>query len=131
MPDKLADGRMPIQVRSCSMTLTLDEALLTLNDRLGQEVTAWMEVSHDTPLLIATGILENWSQETSTGPPSSGVEPQHFDLRGHYSLADARFDLSDPPIESVSERTNGLTFRFAGGARLVVTWSPMSEEGLV
>jgi hypothetical protein len=92
------------------MTLTLDEALLTLNDRLGQEVTAWMEVSHDTPLLIATGILENWS---------------------HYSLADARFDLSDPPIESVNQRTNGLTFRFTGGARLVVTWSPMSEEGLV
>jgi hypothetical protein len=113
------------------MTLTLDEALLMLNDRLGQEVTAWMEVSHDTPLLIATGILENWSQETSTGPHGSAAEPQHFDLRGHYSLADARFDLSDPPIESVSERTNGLTFRFSGGARLVVTWSPMSEEGLV
>jgi hypothetical protein len=113
------------------MTLTLDEALLTLNDRLGQEVTAWMEVSHETPLLIATGILENWSRETATDPLRSPGEPQHFDLRGHYSLADARFDLSDPPIESVSERTNGLTFRFAGGARLVVTWSPMSEEGLV
>jgi hypothetical protein len=113
------------------MTLTLDEALLTLNDRLGQEVTAWMEVSHETPLLIATGILENWSRETATDPLRSPGEPQHFDLRGHYSLADARFDLSDPPIESVSERKNGLTFRFAGGARLVVTWSPITEDDLV
>lgn len=111
--------------------MTLDEALLRLNDRLGQEVTAWMEVSHETPLLIATGILENWSQETATDPLASGADPPHFDLRGHYSLADARFDLSDPPVESVSERTNGLTFRFTGGARLVVTWSPMPEEDLV
>jgi hypothetical protein len=110
--------------------MTLDEALLTLNDRLGQEVTAWMEVSHETPLLIATGVLENWSQETTADPLTAG-EPQHFDLRGHYSLADARFDLSDPPIDSVSERTNGLTFRFTGGARLIVTWSPIGEEDLV
>jgi len=113
------------------MTMTLDEALLTLNDRLGQEVTAWMEVNHDTPLLIATGLLENWSHETTPDPLGSGGEPHHFDLRGHYSLADARFDLSDPPIESVSERTNGLTFRFKGGARLVVTWPPASQEDLV
>jgi hypothetical protein len=113
------------------MTMTLDEALLTLNDRLGREVTAWMEVSHDTPLLIATGILENWSKETARGSVVPGEDPPHFDLRGHYSLADARFDLSDPPIESVSERPNGLTFRFTGGARLVVTWSPRPEEDLV
>jgi hypothetical protein len=112
------------------MAMSLDEALLTLNDRLGREVTAWMEVSHDTPLLIATGVLENWSQETAHAS-LAGDDPPHFDLRGHYSLGDARFDLSDPPIESVSERTNGLTFRFTGGARLVVTWPPSPQEGLV
>lgn len=109
------------------MTMTLDEALLTLNDRLGHEVTAWVEVTHDTPLLIATGLLENWSQET-TGVPVEGA-PTHFDLRGHYSLADARFDLSDAPVESVSERENGLTFRIEGGARLVVTWLPVLDRG--
>ncbi len=112
------------------MAMTLDEALLTLNDRLGQEVTAWVEVTHETPLLIATGLLENWSHETS----SSGlIEPtaQHFDLRGHYSIADARFDLSDAPVEMVSERTDGLTFRLVGGARLVVTWTPKVEGDLV
>jgi hypothetical protein len=114
------------------MTMTLDEALLTLNDRLGQEVTAWFEVTHETPLLIATGILENWSRETSPEELLAGEPPpRHFDLRGHYSLADARFDLSDPPIESVTQRTNGLTFRFTGGARLIVTWSPMPEGDLV
>src|SRR5688572_31876513 len=113
------------------MAMSLDEALLTLNDRLGQEVTAWVEVSHDSPLLIASGLLENWSHETS----SSGVlEPsaaQHFDLRGHYSIADARFDLSDAPVEMVSERQDGLTFRLTGGARLVVTWTPKIEGDLV
>lgn len=110
------------------MALTLDEALLSLNDRLGQEVTAWVEVDHDAPLLIATGLLENWSRET-TEPL---LDPaQHFDLRGHYSIGDARFDLSEAPVEMVSERTNGLTFRIDGGVRLVVTWPPAIEGDLV
>jgi hypothetical protein len=114
------------------MTMSLDEALLTLNDRLGQEVTAWMEVSHETPLLIATGQLENWSRETTAETLLAGDAPApHFDLRGHYSLADARIDLSDPPLEAVTERPNGLTFRFTGGARLVVTWPAASEDDLV
>lgn len=102
--------------------MTLDEALLSLNDRLNQEVTAWVEVAHDTPLLIASGLLENWSQETTGLPVEAG--PNHFDLRGHYSIGDARFDLSDAPVEAVSERDNGLTFRIEGGMRLVVTWMP-------
>ena len=111
------------------MAMSLDEALLTLNDRLGQEVTAWVEITHETPLLIATGLLENWSHETTS---TAIVEPaQHFDLRGHYSIADARFDLSDAPVELVSERKDGLTFRLAGGARLVVTWTPKIEGDLV
>ena len=109
--------------------MSLDEALLTLNDRLGQEVTAWVEVTHETPLLIATGLLENWSHETRS---VAIAEPaQHFDLRGHYSIADARFDLSDAPVEMVSERSDGLTFRLVGGARLVVTWTPKIEGDLV
>ena len=108
--------------------MSLDEALLMLNDRLGQEVTAWVEISHESPLLIATGLLENWSAETTAAPV---LEGKHFDLRGHYSIADARFDLSDAPVESVSERTNGLTFRLEGGARLVVTWRPLAETDLV
>ena len=111
------------------MAMSLDEALLTLNDRLGQEVTAWVEVTHETPLLIATGLLENWSHETTS---VAVTEPaQHFDLRGHYSIADARFDLSDAPVEMVSERNDGLTFRLVGGARLVVTWTPKIEGDLV
>jgi hypothetical protein len=109
------------------MTMTLDEALLTLNDRLGPEVTAWVEVAHETPLLIATGLLENWSRETMSGTLTA-AQPQHFDLRGHYSIADARFDLSDAPVELVSERKDGLTFRLAGGARLVVTWLPSGAD---
>lgn len=102
--------------------MTLDEALLTLNDRLGHEVTAWVEVAHEKPLLIASGHLENWHLEVSDEPPTAGAS--HFDLYGHYSLGDTRFDLSEAPVESVAERENGLTFRLAGGARLVVTWKP-------
>ena len=111
------------------MTMTLDEALLTLNDRLGHEVTAWVEVVHDTPLLIASGPLQNWSQETTGIPVEAG--PSHFDLRGHYAISEARFDLSDAPVESVSERENGLTFRIEGGVRLVITWVPVVEGDLV
>jgi len=111
------------------MAMTLDEALLTLNDRLGQEVTAWVEVKHETPLLIATGLLENWSRETTSATIAESVQP--FDLRGHYSIADARFDLSDAPVEMVSERDDGLTFRLDGGVRLVVTWTPKIEGDLV
>ncbi|HEX4363453.1 MAG TPA: hypothetical protein VHZ75_02820 [Solirubrobacteraceae bacterium] len=108
--------------------MNLDEALLTLNDRLGQEVTAWVEVAHETPLLIATGPLENWSNET-LGASGTQASPQ-FDLRGHYSIADARFDLSDAPVELVSERSHGLTFRLQGGTRLVVTWPPKVADDL-
>lgn len=108
--------------------MNLDEALLTLNDRLGQEVTAWIEVMHETPLLIATGLLENWSRETTGALLQTG---EHFDLRGHYSIADARFDLSEAPVESVTERKDGLTFRLEGGARLVVTWRALGEDDLV
>ncbi|MDQ3722050.1 MAG: hypothetical protein M3376_03060 [Actinomycetota bacterium] len=111
------------------MAMTLDEALLTLNDRLGQEVTAWIEVTHETPLLIATGLLENWSHETTS---AGAAEPaRHFDLRGHYSIADARFDLSDAPVEMVSERQDGMTFRLAGGTRFIVTWTSKVEGDLV
>jgi hypothetical protein len=109
--------------------MTVDEALLTLNDRLGQEVTAWVEIDHDKPLLIATGGLDNWSLETMADIVPK-EDAQHFDLRGHYSIGDARFDLSDAPVESVGDHTggNGLVFRLAGGARLVVTWMPIPED---
>jgi hypothetical protein len=109
--------------------MNLDEALLTLNDRLGQEVTVWVEVVHEIPLLIASGPLENWSQER-TGLPVEAA-PSHFDLRGHYSISEARFDLSDAPVESVTERKNGLTFRIEGNVRLVVTWLPVAEGDMV
>ena len=56
---------------------------------------------------------------------------QPFDLYGHYSIGDARFDLSDAPVETVTERKDGLTFRLNGGARLVVTWLPKIEGDLV
>lgn len=107
--------------------MTLDEALLMLNDRLGHEVTAWVEVAHETPLLIASGHLENWHLEAADEAPTAGAS--HFDLYGHYSLGDTRFDLSDAPVESVAERQNGLTFRLQGGARLVVTWQGAAEPG--
>jgi len=107
--------------------MTLDEALLQLNDRLGHEVTAWVEVTHEMPLLITSGHLENWHLEVTDEAPTATTP--HFDLYGHYSLGDTRFDLSDAPIESVAERENGLTFRLVGGARLVVTWQPNVPPG--
>ena len=103
--------------------MTLDEALLALNDRLGHEFTAWVEVSTtrrcSSP--AATSRTGTWTSPTSR--PAAGAT--HFDLYGHYSLGDTRFDLSDAPVESVAERDNGLTFRLQGGARLVVTWQPL------
>lgn len=108
--------------------MTLDEALLALNDRLGHEVTAWVEVAHETPLLIASGHLENWHMEITDEAPAAGAT--HFDLYGHYSLGDTRFDLSNAPVDSVDDRPNGLTFRLQGGTRLVVTWqAPMPGPG--
>ncbi|MEY2513789.1 MAG: hypothetical protein QOJ89_1147 [bacterium] len=110
--------------------MTLDEALLMLNDRLGHQVTAWVEVTHERPLLIASGHLENWHLDVTDEEPVAGAS--HFDLYGHYSLGDTRFDLSEAPVESVAERDNGLTFRLTGGARLVVTWKPVAgPEDLV
>jgi hypothetical protein len=112
--------------------MNVDEALLALNDRLGQEITAWVEIDHEKPLLIATGLLENWSLET-TADLVPAANAQHFDLRGHYSIGDARFDLSDAPVEAVADHPggHGLVFRLAGGARLVVTWLPVPEDEAV
>jgi hypothetical protein len=107
--------------------MTLDEALLMLNDRLGHQVTAWVEVTHERPLLIASGHLENWHLDVTDEEPVAGAS--HFDLYGHYSLGDTRFDLSDAPVESVAEREHGLIFRLNGGARLVVTWTPVVPPG--
>ena len=91
----------PIRLVRCAR-MTLDEALLALNDRLGHEVTAWVEVAHERPLLIASGHLENWHLDVTDEAPTAGAS--HFDLYGHYSLGDTRFDLSDAPVESVDER---------------------------
>jgi hypothetical protein len=104
--------------------MELDEALLILNDRLGQEVTAWMELDHDKPLLIAGGTLESWHPPPAAEQESALAEPatEHFDLFGLYSVGDARFDLSDAPVESVGSRPNGLTFRLAADVRLIVDW---------
>lgn len=107
--------------------MTLDEALLILNDRLGQEVTAWIEIEHDAPILTAEGTLEPWHPAPAEEEhDSSLIEPptQHFDLFGNYSVGDARFDLSEAPVESVGTRDNGLTFRLADNTRLVVVWEP-------
>lgn len=111
--------------------MTLDEALLALNDRLGHECTAWVEIEHESPLLIASGHLQNWHMDVTDEPPAAGAT--HFDLYGHYSLGDTRFDLSHAPVDSVDDRPNGLTFRLTGGTRLVVTWQPVMREpgGLV
>jgi len=109
--------------------MTLDEALLILNDRLGQEVTAWMELEHDAPILVASGTLEPWhplplEEDEHDEAVGALVEPpaQHFDLFGNYSVGDARFDLSDAPVESVGTRDNGLTFRLGSDVRLIVDW---------
>lgn len=110
--------------------MTLDEALLALNDRLGQEVTAWVEVAHEMPLLIASGHLQNWHLDVTDEEPAAGAT--HFDLYGHYSLGDeTRLDLSEALVDSVDERKDGLTFRLTGGARLVVTWPAPADSDLV
>lgn len=103
--------------------MTLDEALLILNDRLGQEVTAWVELDHDKPLLIAKGTLEPWSPPPADDAGALLEEaPPHFDLFGNYSVGDARIDLSDAPVDSVATRDRGLTFRLGDGVRLIVDW---------
>jgi hypothetical protein len=103
--------------------MTLDEAFLILNDRLGQEVTAWMEIAHDSPLLMATGTLEPWSPP-QPDEDAAVVEatPKFFDLFGNYCVGDARIDLSDAPVESVGTRDSGLIFRLADNVRLIVDW---------
>jgi hypothetical protein len=105
--------------------MTLDEALLILNDRLGQEVTAWMEVDHDKPLLVAAGTLESGHPPPAVEQESSLLEPpttEHLDLFGLYRVGDARFDLSDAPVESVGTREHGLVFRMTSDTRLIVEW---------
>ncbi|MCA1682736.1 MAG: hypothetical protein LC685_01855 [Actinobacteria bacterium] len=105
--------------------MTLDEALLILNDRLGQEVSAWMELDHDKPLLLASGTLESGHPPPPVELESALVEPpptEHLDLFGLYRVGDARFDLSEAPVESVGTRASGLTFRLTADVRLIVDW---------
>ena len=73
--------------------MTLDDALLWLNDRLGKSVTVWIAVEHgdtETSILEATGVLEHWS-EGRAGARAVGRE----DIAGLYDVGGASFDLSD------------------------------------
>lgn len=88
--------------------MTLDDALLWLNDRLGKSVAVWIAIEQgDTELMVfeAAGELRHWSEERSTAH-AAGRE----DIVGLYDVSGASFDLSGVrPLESRPGWTIRLT----------------------
>jgi hypothetical protein len=75
-------------------TMTLDEALLWLNDRLGESVNVAVELDrgHVGAVVVeGEGTLEHWSEPVD---PRTLAVPRD-DLVGWYRAGETRFDLTD------------------------------------
>ena len=93
-------------------SLTIDDVLLWLNDRLGKSVHVEVQVERgdlSITVLEAEGVLEHWSERASSHDLNVPHEArtrfvrqlrrvlsrQSVDLAGWYAIGDAHFDLSE------------------------------------
>jgi hypothetical protein len=93
-------------------TLSIDDVLLWLNDRLGKSVHVEVQVEQgdlSITVLEAEGVLEHWSERAGSHDLSIPHEArtrfvrqlrrvlsrQSVDLAGWYAIGDAHFDLSN------------------------------------
>jgi hypothetical protein len=76
------------------ITLTIDELLLWLNDRLGKSVHVAVELERGdltVSILEAEGDLQHWSERAD----SRSLSVPRDDLTGRYAVGDASFDLTN------------------------------------
>jgi hypothetical protein len=115
-------------------SLTRDEALLVLNDHLGQEVEVTLdsEIGDTTrSVMSATGVLRHWRDDPGAATQTWARE----DLTGLYDVGDASFDvthldladLDRPPgraglLTDGDEPPYGLAFDLGDGVALKVVW---------
>ena len=106
--------------------LTLDQALVELNDRLGWDVDVAVRVERGdstiTPL-SARGRLSHWTE-------TSGLASRD-DLRGLYDVAAASFDVSEAEAASLladDEEPHGIRFELADGSAVEVVWGAGPDE---
>ena len=75
--------------------MTLDDALLWLNDRIGKNVAAWVAVTHwdlDVGVLEAAGELRHWTQGRLA---TRALSVPRDDIAGLYEIGGASLDLSN------------------------------------
>jgi hypothetical protein len=112
--------------------MTREEALLILNDHLGDDVDAVVTVVYGdlvTAVMNAHGSLIHWRADDDAAPWAGHLRE---DIIGLYQVEGANIDISElhhaRPIE-VDGRTRGLSFLLAGGdelsAELQVVWDPV------
>lgn len=81
--------------------MTIDDALLWLNDRLGKNVTVWVAAERgdiDRPVVSTQGELRHWCQRDGV-PRTTGCD----EMRGLYLVGGrAALDLSEVRVLEVS-----------------------------
>lgn len=113
--------------------LDRDEALMMLNDRVGQEVEVSVTVDVgivSTTVMSATGKLRHWQADPGTQQTWAGLPRE--DNVGLYDVGDASFDITGLPAAHIGQlegQTYGLIFELADGAgELIVSWGlPIGE----
>jgi hypothetical protein len=92
--------------------LTLDEALMWLNDRLGRNVGIWVTVrdGFGIPIVRAVGELRHWTEEAATvyrsAPPYAAereVGPWAYTV-GEYAMFDPANVVAMRPSSSANSR---------------------------
>ena len=106
--------------------MTRDEALLVLNDHLGERVEVIVAVGDDLPVVSAEGVLSHWSQRDGPGTFPPGVDSDDA-AAGIYRVGDdASVYLSEGWVATIlqvqSKDRAGITFELASGVGMTVSW---------
>jgi hypothetical protein len=110
--------------------MRVDDALLTLNDRCGQEVEAYVRVpepgEHPRIIVSAVGTLQHWSEDPVKDPSSLAVRES---WRGAYRVGDMHLNVTslvdDVTVDvDVDGHPWAYTFPLEGGVELLIVWQP-------
>jgi hypothetical protein len=111
--------------------LTRDEALLTLNDRLGHQVEVNVQAEapptsdHLAAVMSASGLLRHWREAHPRSAVTWASVPRN-DIEGLYHIGAASFDVTDLDGASLladdDEPPFGLEFELADSVTLSISW---------
>lgn len=112
--------------------LTREEALLALNDRLGQKVQvairAALTPNHTSVILEGSGVLHHWHEDSALAQ-ALAAQP-HDNITGLYQVGNTLLDVTDLSAAQVladDDERYVLAFQLADAVQLELRW--LKDEG--